>query len=114
MEEILLQNSSDWIFILKLFALPLPMKEEGGRFRHYGTIDYRTEAIEKVIKRLTATGDELRFVYEAGPCGFVLYRYLTNNGFKCILTFPGMIPPRKSVRIKNGCRDDLQNKLFIK
>jgi transposase len=56
-----------------------------GGVRHYGTTDNTTEAIEKVIKSLSSTGTELRFIYEAGPCGFALYRNLTGNGFKCII-----------------------------
>lgn len=79
-----------------------------GEVRHFGTIENSTEAIDKVIKSLTTTGDaELRFIYEAGPCGFALYRYLTGNGFNCVVTAPAMIPKRSSVRIKNDRRDAL-------
>ena len=60
--------------------------------RHYRTIENTTEAIEKVIKSLTATGAKLKFIYKACPCGFAMYRYLSCNGFKCIVTFPAMIP----------------------
>jgi len=90
-------------------TISVAIADEGrkGEVRHYGTIDNTTEAIEKVIKSLTATGVELKFIYEAGPCGFALYRYLTGNGFKCIVTAPAMIPKRKSVRIKNDRRDAL-------
>jgi len=78
-----------------------------GEVRHYGTIENTFEAIDKVIKSLTATGIELRFIYEAGPCGFALYRYLSGNGFTCIVTSPAMIPRPKNVRIKNDRRDAL-------
>jgi len=90
-------------------TISVAVADEGrkGEVRHYGTIENTTEGIEKVIKSLTSTGVELRFVYEAGPCGFALYRYLTGNGFKCIVTSPAMIPKRKSVRIKNDRRDAL-------
>ena len=90
-------------------TISVAIADEGrkGEVRHYGTIDNTTEAIEKVIKTLTSTGAELRFVYEAGPCGFALYRYLAGNGFPCIVTSPAMIPKRKSVRIKNDRRDAL-------
>ncbi len=40
--------------------------------RLYGTIRNTLEAIDKVIRKLISTGDQLKFVYEAGPCGFVL------------------------------------------
>ena len=52
-----------------------------------------------------STGAELHFVYEAGPCGFALYRHLTGNGFSCIVAAPSMIPKKIGVRIKNDKRD---------
>ena len=85
-------------------TISVAIADEGrkGEVRHYGTIENTFEAIDKVIKSLTATGIELRFIYEAGPCGFTLYRYLSGNGFTCIVTSPAMIPRPKNVRIKNG------------
>jgi len=90
-------------------TITVAIADEGrkGEIRHYGTIENTTAAIDKVIKSLTSTGAELRFIYEAGPCGFALYRYLTGNGFKCVVTSPAMIPKRKTVRIKNDRRDAL-------
>ena len=90
-------------------TISVAIADEGrkGEVRHYGTIENTTEAIEKVIKALTSTGAEPRFIYEAGPCGFALYRYLAGNGFKCIVTSPAMIPKRSNVRIKNDRRDAL-------
>ena len=52
-----------------------------------------------------STSAELHFVYEAGPCGFALYRHLTGNGFSCIVAAPSMIPKKSGVRIKNDKRD---------
>ena len=76
-----------------------------GEARLYGTIKNTTEALDKVIRKLVSTGAELRFVYEAGPCGFVLYRHLEGNGFDCIVAAPSMIPRKSGVRIKNDNRD---------
>ena len=90
-------------------TISVAIADEGrkGEIRHFGTIENTFGAIDKVIKSLTATGIELRFIYEAGPCGFALYRYLSGNGFTCIVTSPAMIPRRKNVRIKNDRRDAL-------
>jgi transposase len=90
-------------------TISVAIADEGrkGEVRHYGTIENTFGAIDKVIKKIMATGVELKFIYEAGPCGFALYRYLTGNGFKCIVTSPAMIPRRSSVRIKNDRRDAL-------
>jgi hypothetical protein len=38
------------------------------------------EALDKMVRGLRARGRQLRFVYEAGPCGFGIYRHLTNQG----------------------------------
>ena len=90
-------------------TISVAIADEGrkGEVRHYGTIKNTFDAIDKIIKSLTATGVELKFIYEAGPCGFALYRHLTGNGFKCVVTSPAMIPKRSSVRIKNDRRDAL-------
>ena len=40
--------------------------------RRYGIIGGTLEAIDKLLKKLSKPEVELRFVYEAGPCGFVL------------------------------------------
>ena len=50
---------------------------------------------------------ELRFAYEAGPCGYELYRYLAGNGLECIVAAPSMIPRKSGDRIKNDRRDAL-------
>ena len=48
-------------------TISVAIADEGrkGEVRHYGTIENTFEAIDKVIKSLTATGIELRFIYEA-------------------------------------------------
>jgi transposase len=51
--------------------------------RHYGIIGGTIEALDKLIKKLSAQDVELRFVYEAGPCGYVLYRHLKSKGLAC-------------------------------
>jgi hypothetical protein len=44
-----------------------------------GTIGTRQCDIDKLIRQLPANGKPLPFVYEAGPCGYWLYRYLTET-----------------------------------
>ena len=60
-------------------TISVAIADEGrkGEVRHYGTIENTFDAIDKIIKSLTVTGVELKFIYEAGPCGFALYHYLT-------------------------------------
>lgn len=45
--------------------------------RLFGTIKNSTKALDKVIRKLVSSGSQLQFVYEAGPCGFGIFRHLT-------------------------------------
>src|SRR3989338_10356066 len=60
-------------------SIDISLAEEGrdGEVRHYGGITGDLEARAKVVKALRAPTRRLRFVYEAGPCGFGIHRYLT-------------------------------------
>ena len=73
--------------------------------RNYGTIPHTLDAVNKFIRKQISQGAELRCVYEAGPTGYGLYHYLTNNGIDCIVTAPSMIPKQSGVKIKNDRRD---------
>ena len=73
--------------------------------RFYGTIPNRLDVLDKVARKLISDGSELRFVYEAGPCGYPLYRHLTQNGFECMVAAPSQIPKKSGQRIKNDRRD---------
>jgi hypothetical protein len=45
-----------------------------GDVRFYGSIGGDLESLHKVVRKLQSTGPTLRFVYEAGPCGYDIYR----------------------------------------
>jgi len=47
----------------------------------------------------------LRFGYEAGPCGYGLYRYLTGKGLPCQVVAPSLIPRKAGDRVKTDRRD---------
>ena len=57
-----------------------------------GAIGTRQSDIDKLIRKLQAKGAALVFVYEAGPCGYWLYRYRTRRGFPCHVVAPSLIP----------------------
>lgn len=76
--------------------------------RVYGIIGGTLDAIDSVIKKLTHENVELKFVYEAGPCGYVLYRHLKGKGFSCIVVAPSLIPKKASDRVKTDRRDAQQ------
>src|SRR5436190_448049 len=73
--------------------------------RSYGVIGGTLEAVDKLVKKLSSPGVELRCVYEAGPCGFVIHRYLNNKGIQCDVISPSLIPKKASDRVKTDRRD---------
>src|SRR2546425_1414205 len=76
-----------------------------GEVRHYGVIASDLEPLDKVVRALRAPNRRLHFVYEAGPCGFGIYRYLTNRGEACVVVSPSMVPQRTVDPVKNDRRD---------
>jgi len=76
-----------------------------GEVRQYGTIGGDRDSLGRLVNKLTASGRELRFVYEAGPCGFDIYRYLTFKGYDCAVVSPAHIPRSAADRIKTDRRD---------
>jgi len=73
--------------------------------RRYGIIGGTLDAVDKLIKKLSADNVELRWVYEAGPFGFVLCRHLLSKGFVCQVVAPSLIPKKASDRVKTDRRD---------
>jgi len=78
-----------------------------GDVRYYGKIDNDMDQLDKVIRKLVSKGAVLRFVYEAGPCGYGIYRYLTQNDMDCTVVAPSKIPRQSGNRLKNDKRDSL-------
>jgi transposase len=78
-----------------------------GDVRLYGSIGGDLDSLHKVARKLQSTGASLRFVYEAGPCGYDIYRSLTKQGLDCIVVAPSKIPRKSGDRIKNDRRDAL-------
>ena len=79
----------------------------GAELRYYGRIGGDLEALDRVTRKLLAQGAELRFAYEAGPCGYQVYRHLTARGHSCLVAAPALIPRRPGDRLKNDRRDAL-------
>lgn len=63
------------------------------------------KAIRRRFTRLQAEHGDLRACYEAGACGFELYRQLTALGVPCDVVAPALIPRRPGERIKTDRRD---------
>ena len=82
--------------------------DTGGEVRHFGTIGGEMAAVSRLARKLQSTGKTLVFVYEAGPCGFGLYRLLKAKGHECWVVSPGMTPRSNADRVKTDRRDCLK------
>ena len=69
------------------------------------TISNDEKGQKELIKRLGALKGEVRCVYEAGPCGYGIYRQLTELGMACTVVAPSLIPVRPGDRVKTDRRD---------
>jgi transposase len=76
-----------------------------GEVRYFGSIPNRPEAIRKLVARLAERHGSLRFCYEAGPCGYALYRQLVELGQACDVVAPSLVPVRPGGHVKTDRRD---------
>ena len=86
-------------------AVAYAPEDRGADVESWGTIGTRQCDIDKFIRKLESKGATLVFVYEAGPCGYWLYRYLTRRGFSCSVVAPSLIPRKAGDRVKTDRRD---------
>jgi transposase len=88
-------------------SIDISLAEEGrdGEVRHDGGIAGDLEALAQVVKALRAPTRRWRCVYEAGPCGCGIHRYLTAQGEECVVVNPSSLPTRRGDRIKTDRRD---------
>ena len=82
--------------------------ERGAEVIFLGPIGTRQCDIDKLIRQLQSKAPRLLFVYEAGPCGYWLYRYLKKKGQDCIVVAPSLIPRKPGDRVKTDRRDAVQ------
>jgi transposase len=73
-----------------------------------GTIGTRHCDIDQLIRKMQSKAKHLIFVYEAGPCGYWLYRYLPKKGYDCWVVAPSLIPKKPGDRVKTDRRDAVQ------
>ena len=70
-----------------------------GEVRHVGSIGGDLVALDTVLRKLMSKGHRLRVIYEAGPCGFVIWRHLAIKGIACDVVAPsslGLVPRQHS------------------
>jgi transposase len=76
--------------------------------RHYGRVGGEAASVDRAARKLRSVRRRLVFVYEAGPCGFWIYRRLTAQGLACMVVSPSMTPRKAGERIKTDRRDALK------
>ena len=98
-----------WTYTRTRSPWPSPNRGVGTR-----SITVRSPTRRKKVAKLLATlgeaygGQMLLFCYEAGPCGYVLYRQLIASGHDCQVVAPSKIPRAPGERIKTDRRDALK------
>jgi transposase len=89
-------------------AVAYVAQEHGAEVIDLGTIGTRHADIDQLTRKLQSKAKHLLFVYEAGPCGYWLYRYLTKQGYRCWVVAPSWIPKKAGDRVKTDRRDAVQ------
>jgi transposase len=79
----------------------------GGEVRYVGEIANTPEPLEKLVRQLRKGDAHLSFCYEAGPCGYGIYRQLSDLGWDCQVVAPSLIPRKAGERVKTDRRDSL-------
>ncbi len=88
-------------------AVALPGRDQP---QYRGEFAHEPRKIQKWLSRLSAEfeGLLLLFCYEAGPCGYGLYRQLVAAGHDCQVVAPSLIPKKAGERVKTDRRDALK------
>lgn len=81
---------------------------DAGEVESMGKTGTTPTEIDRMCKRLQSKAGRVRVVYEAGPCGYGLYRRLVKQGFDCMVCAPSLIPRKPGERVKTGRRDAIK------
>ena len=77
----------------------------GGKPRYYGEIANTPTALSKLMKDVSPNGEVVSYCYEAGPCGYGIYRQISGSGHDCSVVAPSLIPTKPGDRVKTDRRD---------
>lgn len=80
---------------------------DGGEVRAYGRIDHTPDQVSKLLTKLAKGGHQLVCWYEAGACGYGLYRQIMAAGHDCHVVAPSLTPRRAGDRVKTDQRDSV-------
>ena len=89
-------------------AVAYVAQDHGAEVTYLGSIGTRQCDIDQLIRKRQSKAKHLIFIYEAGPCGYWLYRYLTKKGYDCWVVAPSLMPKKAGDRVKTDRRDAVQ------
>ena len=76
-----------------------------GEVRFQGAIVNKLDAVRRLVEKHAKRYTRLYFCYEAGPCGYAIYRQITKLGHDCTVVAPSLTPTRPGDRVKTDRRD---------
>lgn len=90
--------------------------QRGAKPVHFGRVSSTKVALTKLARRFESKypAATLHFVYEAGPCGYWVYRLLTSLGHCCYVVAPSLIPKKPGDQVKTDKRDALKLAKLLK
>ncbi|WP_024605409.1 MULTISPECIES: IS110 family transposase [unclassified Pseudoalteromonas] len=91
-------------------------EHRGAQPVHLGRVSSSKVAVQKLVRQFESKypGATLHFVYEAGPCGYWIYRLITSLGHCCYVVAPSLIPKKPGEKIKTDKRDALKLAKLLK
>jgi transposase len=89
-------------------AVAYVAQEHGAEVTYLGTMGTRQCDIDQLVRKMPSQAKHVVFVYEAGPCGYWLYRYLRKTDYDCWVVAPSLIPKKAGDRVKTDRRDAVQ------
>ena len=78
-------------------SIEVTLAEEGGERRRLGQIGGDRASLRKMVRKQQSRGGERVFVYEAGPCGFWIYRELRRWGSAAWWSPPRWCPSARAI-----------------
>lgn len=76
-----------------------------GEVQDLGEVGVREYDWERLCRRMQSKASRVVFVYEAGPCGYALQRFLSRKGHECRVCAPSLVPKKPGDRVKTDRRD---------
>lgn len=86
-------------------SIDVAIAQATGEVRHHGVIGGDLGSVDRLIGKLSRTSQEIQVVYEAGPCGFEIYRYCRKKNIDCWVVAPSRIPKSPGDQVKTDRRD---------